>query len=80
MFATNKIGDASMAETNDGFAVAVLTKITTPDRTAAPEDWNKLRTQLEQSMRGDIESTYTDALRSAAKVNINEARLNAAIE
>lgn len=79
LFAAAK-GDTTMVETDDGFAVAQLTSITTPDRNADPISWDKLRTQLAQSMRGDIENTYTDALRTAAKISVNQNLLNTAVQ
>jgi len=75
-----KQGDSTMVETNDGFAVATLTKITTPDRSSDPITWDKLRAQLAQSQRGDIENTYTDALLKNTKVTINDKLLATAVQ
>jgi len=79
IFAAAK-GETTMVETNDGFAVAQLTNITTPARSSDPIDWDKLRSQLAQSTRADIENTYTDALRSAAKISVNQNLLNTAVQ
>ena len=79
LFAAAK-GDSTMVETDDGFAVAQLTSVSTPDRNSDPLSWDKLRTQLAQSMRSDIENTYTDALRSAAKISVNQNLLDTAVQ
>ena len=80
LFGATKLGDATMIATDGGFAVAKLTKITTPTRNNDPIDWDKLRTQLAQSERSDIENGYTDALRNAAKINVNTNLLNSEIQ
>ncbi len=80
IFSLGNTGDTTMAETPDGFAVARLTKITAPDRAADPIDWDKLQAQLVQSVRNDIENTYTDSLRAAAKLSVNQKLLDATVQ
>jgi peptidyl-prolyl cis-trans isomerase D len=71
-----KQGEPTMAETADGFAVAVLTTITEPDIAADPAEFGKLRDQLARSVGDDMQALLTLALRNRADPKINTAVFN----
>jgi peptidyl-prolyl cis-trans isomerase D len=69
-------GEATMVETPDGFVVAVLTQIQTPDAKSDPIGFGQMRLTLDRSLGDDIESTYLSALRARSNPRINQALLN----
>jgi peptidyl-prolyl cis-trans isomerase D len=71
-----KPGEATMVETPDGFVVAVLTQIQTPDAKSDPIGFGQMRLTLDRSLADDIEATYLSALRARSNPRINQALLN----
>ena len=80
LFALAKTGDVGMVAVPDGFAVLSLTRITVPDRAGDPLDWDRMRGQLTQTVRSDIENAYSDALRTAAKPVVNQKLVDTIIQ
>jgi peptidyl-prolyl cis-trans isomerase D len=68
-----KKGEATMAETPDGFVVAVLTDIQLPDPKADPVGYGQVKDALAQSMAEDMQNTYATAVRDRANPHVNEA-------
>jgi peptidyl-prolyl cis-trans isomerase D len=71
-----KLGDGTMVETPDGFVVAVLTGIQSPDAASDPIGYGQVRAALERSIGDDVEMTYISALRSRANPRVNQTLLN----
>ena len=70
---TTAAGAATMAETLDGFAVAQVAGIVPYDAGSDPLALGQIRGQVEQSMLGDLEAQFLDALRRRAAVTYNDA-------
>jgi peptidyl-prolyl cis-trans isomerase D len=68
---TLKQGKATMVETNVGFMVAQLAKITVPDPSSAPSDLQDVRQGLTKALGDDYLVSYATAIRDAAKPAIN---------
>ncbi len=71
-----KQGEPTMAETADGFSVAVLTQIIPADIAADPAGYGKVRDELAQAVGNDIQALLTVALRNRANPKINTAIFN----
>jgi peptidyl-prolyl cis-trans isomerase D len=66
-----KTGEATMVETADGFVVAVLTAIETPDAAADAIGFGRIRDALTQAIGNDMEVVFTNAVREHAQPRIN---------
>lgn len=66
-------GQPTMVETPDGFMVAVLTGIVTPDLKADPIGATQIRDALTRALGDDAESVFATAVRSAARPTVNRA-------
>jgi len=67
-----RVGEATMAETQAGFAVAVLREVAAADADADPLGLGRVRSEVEQAMQEDLEAQYAAALRARASVRINQ--------
>lgn len=70
-----KAGEATMAETRDGFAVARVVEVVRFDPASDPLGLGRLRGEVEQSMQDELEEQYALALRARANVRINNSLL-----
>ena len=70
-----KAGDATMAETRTGFAVARLVEVVRFDPASDPLGLGRMRSEVEQSMQDELEEQYAVALRARAGVSINRTLL-----
>ncbi|HWT09552.1 MAG TPA: peptidyl-prolyl cis-trans isomerase, partial [Roseomonas sp.] len=70
-----KVGDATMVETRDGFAVARLTAIIPFDTTSDAAALARVRTDIEQSMQDELEGQFMTALRARSNVRVNSQLL-----
>jgi len=75
-----KQGEATMVESVDGFVVAVLRNIESPDAKTDPIGFGQVRLALERSIGDDMETTYVNALRQRARPQVNAQALNAIIQ
>jgi len=71
-----KIGEATMAQTSDGYAVAELTEIVPADLAADAEGLARVKTEVEQAMQNDLEAQYAAALRARGNVTINQPMMD----
>ncbi len=69
-------GQPTMVETPDGFMVAVLTGIVTPDPKADPIGATQIRDALSRALGDDAEAVFATAARSAARPTVNRAMLD----
>lgn len=70
-----KVGDATMAETRDGFAVARLIGITPFDPASDAAALGRVRSEIEQSMQEELEGQFAAALRARSNLRINSQLL-----
>ncbi len=70
-----KPGDATMVEVPDGFVVAKLASVESPDPAADPTAATQMRSALSAALAQDIELTYAAALRERAKPRVNRTLL-----
>jgi peptidyl-prolyl cis-trans isomerase D len=75
-----KQGEPGMVETPEGFTVAVLAQVTTPDPKIDPAGYNRLRDALTRSVGDDIEMTFASALRQRAGAEINQSVLDSFVQ
>jgi peptidyl-prolyl cis-trans isomerase D len=75
-----KQGEPGMVETPEGFAVAVLAQVTTPDPKVDPAGYNRLRDALARSVGDDIETIFASALRQRAGAEINQSVLDTFVQ
>jgi peptidyl-prolyl cis-trans isomerase D len=73
-------GEATMVETADGFAVAVLTGIEEPDPASDPIGFGRMRDELTRSLGDDYESTLVLALRDRGRPQVNQAVLDQIVQ
>lgn len=66
-----KVNEPTMAQTQDGYAVAQLLEVTRPDPGTDAAALARLKTEVTQAMAGDLETEYVAALRNRADVRIN---------
>ena len=66
-----KLNDATMIETPDGFFVAKLVSISSPDPLTDPAGAAQIRTALNRSVDQDVELTYAAALRDRDHPQVN---------
>ena len=71
-----KQGEPTMIETADGFLVAVLVEVGSPDPASDPAALNQVRLGLERAVGEDIELVYAGALRERANPRVNLQLLN----
>lgn len=71
-----KRGEPTMVETPEGFMVAVLDKIITPDKAADPIGYDQTRTALAKAFGDDAETVFATAMRERAKPQVNRAQLD----
>jgi peptidyl-prolyl cis-trans isomerase D len=74
-----KVGEPTMIEDADGFMVAVLSKIETPDAASDPIDYGRIREALTQSVANDMEAIFTAAVREGAHPQVNRPVFNSLI-
>jgi hypothetical protein len=60
-----------MVETNDGFVVASVANIITPDPKSDPGGLTQTTSGLTNALRDDLFIAYAQALRTAAKPRVN---------
>jgi peptidyl-prolyl cis-trans isomerase D len=75
-----KVGEATMVETADGFVVAVLAEIQSPDAKTDPIGFGQVRLALERSIGDDVETTYVNALRARANPRVNTQLLQSIVQ
>ena len=73
------IGDVTMMETPDGFIVASLKSIKTPNPKDNMESYQQLKDNLTDSMKFDIQASYAISLEQLNKSIINQKALDALI-
>ncbi len=66
-----KVGEVTMAQTAEGFAVARLTSITPFDPTSDEAARARVRSEVEQRMQDELEDQFARAIRDRANVRIN---------
>ncbi|MGI4952403.1 MAG: SurA N-terminal domain-containing protein [Janthinobacterium lividum] len=70
-----KPGETTMVETPQGFLVARLAEVSSPDPAADPAAAAQVRTALNQALTQDVEVTYASALRERARPTVNRTLL-----
>jgi peptidyl-prolyl cis-trans isomerase D len=75
-----KKGEATMVETPDGFVVAQLAEVVTPDAAADKAGYDQARTAIARSIQGDIGTVFTDAVRMRAKPQVNQAAFDSIVQ
>jgi peptidyl-prolyl cis-trans isomerase D len=71
-----KPGEPTMVETADGFLVAVLVEVQTPDPAKDPIGYGQVRDALTQAIANDVETTFTTAVRERAHPRVNQRVFN----
>ncbi|HEY8612254.1 MAG TPA: SurA N-terminal domain-containing protein [Roseomonas sp.] len=71
-----KVGEVTMAQTSDGFAVARLAEIIPADIAADAAGQARVKGEVEQAMQDDLEAQFAAALRARADVTINPAMMD----
>ena len=71
-----KVGEPTMIETADGFMVAVLREVQTPDAASDPIGYGRMRDALTQSVANDMEAIFTAAVREDARPRVNRPVFN----
>ena len=66
-----------VAETADGWGVAVLTGVNDAGRGATGEERDRLRDQLSRAWRGDLTEAYRAALYGRHEISVNQGTLSA---
>jgi len=71
-----KSGEPTMVETPDGFFVAVLVEVQTPDLASDPIGYGRIRDALTQAIGNDMEVVFTNTIREHAKPQVNRPVFN----
>lgn len=69
------LNEGTMVETRDGFAVAQVAEIVPFDPAGDPLGLGRIRTEVEQSMQGELDEQFAVALRTRAGVDVNRGLL-----
>jgi peptidyl-prolyl cis-trans isomerase D len=75
-----KLGEATMVETVDGFAVAVLAEIQPAAPDADPIGYGQVRDALGSAIGDDVQAALTAGLRARAKPLINRAMVDRIVQ
>ena len=75
-----KQGEATMVEGPDGFTVAVLDGITSPDPASDPPALRQMRDQLSRATGDDAEAIYAAALRDRDRPRVNAQAVDAVLQ
>lgn len=70
-----KQGEPTMVETPDGFIVAVLREVQTPDPAADPIGYGQVRDGLVRAIANDMENVFATAVRERASPRVNRQAL-----
>jgi peptidyl-prolyl cis-trans isomerase D len=70
-----KPGQPTMVETADGFVVAQLVSVHHPDPAQDPIGYGQIRDALTRSVASDLETIFTEAVRTGAKPQVNDKLL-----
>jgi peptidyl-prolyl cis-trans isomerase D len=70
-----KQGQATMLQTDSGFTVAVLAKITNPQPADDPDDYSQIQTAMTKGLQTDIAQSFVAALMTRNKVTIDQKLL-----
>jgi len=76
---TLKKAEPTMVETAEGFLVATPVEIVSPDHTADPDGYRKVRAVVTRTIGGDLATVFTEALRQRANPRINQANVDTVI-
>lgn len=68
-----KQGDSTMIETPDGFVVAQVQSIATPDPKADPVGYDQLRASLSAALADDMQAVFAGVVTAKANPRINQA-------
>jgi peptidyl-prolyl cis-trans isomerase D len=75
-----KQGETTMVETPEGFIVARLAEVTSPDPAADPAGAAQMREALTQALKQDVDVVFASILRDRAQPRINRTQLDSAIQ
>ncbi len=75
-----KLGEATMAETPEGFVVAVLKQIIAADPAADPASYAAMREQLGKALADDSETLFATIVRTRAEPKVNRAQLETLVQ
>jgi peptidyl-prolyl cis-trans isomerase D len=75
-----KLNEGTMIETPDGFLVAKLVGIASPDPATDPVGSAQMKSALDQSIAQDIEMTFAAALRDREKPTVNQTLMESLIQ
>jgi peptidyl-prolyl cis-trans isomerase D len=75
-----KLKDGTMIQTSDGFLVAQLIGVSSPDISTDPVGVAQLKTSLDQSLGQDIDMTFAAALRDRDKPTVNQRVVDSLIQ
>lgn len=70
------VGKAAMGRVGDGYRIAVLKSVTTPDPAADKKGVEELRQALQQSLQGDIATRMRVAFREEAGVKVYQTAID----
>ena len=71
-----KPGEPTMVEAAEGFLVAVLAEVSSPDPASDPAALGEVRARLERAVGEDVELVYAGDLRDRANPRVNRQLLN----
>jgi peptidyl-prolyl cis-trans isomerase D len=74
-----KQGETAIGDSKDGPVIGKVTGITPPDPTAHPDDVSTLTQAVNNQIRGDLASQFSQALQQEIKPQINEDVINSLI-
>ncbi len=75
-----KPGEATMVETADGFVVAQLAQVVTPDAAADKTGYDQARAAISRSVQNDLATVFIDAVRQRAGPQINQRAFDSVIQ
>jgi peptidyl-prolyl cis-trans isomerase D len=75
-----KPGQPTMVETADGFLVAVLREVQTPDPAADPIGYGQVREALTRAIGNDMEFVFATAARDRARPRVNQQAVEQLIQ
>jgi peptidyl-prolyl cis-trans isomerase D len=75
-----KKGEVGMVEVPEGFMVAQLTEIVTPDAAVDKVGYDQARAAISRSVQNDVETVFVDALRQRSEPKVNQSAFESVVQ
>jgi peptidyl-prolyl cis-trans isomerase D len=75
-----KKGEVGMVEVPEGFVVAQLAEIVTPDAATDKVGYDQARAAISRSVQNDVAAVFVDALRQRSDPKVNQSAFESVVQ